>query len=1054
MTSRRSILLGLVLGAFLGVFGFSAVYAQVPRSISYQGLLVKNNQPVNGTVNIDVKIYDAAGSVLYQETEPPVVVTNGIFNIQLGGVSGTLPSSLKFDEQYYLGIDVDKTGELPHTPFVAAPYALNAQTVGGIGVSVTPQPGMLLPLDQNGKIPKAVLPASSASLTTINNDPGDGSGNITLQNGPGISILDNVGTHTITISANGAGGLFPDKTYLGHFRAGNGLQVLNSPVDTSITYLIAPNGISNTMLGTGVVSGMKLDQNVPQLGMFQDALGNLNVGVNPSLTYYAVGTSPTSGNVPPRNIGLNLSNPNVWLALQTFNAGITVNGTTNLNGPVNITPGPLTINGTPEPNVPSAASVVNYEFIDNGDMRIVGATNLIGNTFLNQTFTSAGNSTVGTNASAVNTLGSGASSNNTIGAAGSSTNTMQGSTNNLTGGINNLTGTTNNVNATTNNMGTVAGQTNNIGTGGSSANTMGAAGSGSNTLVGLTNNVNATTNNIGTTGVTTTNNVGTLGTTANNVNGTTNTMTGSVTNSIQAPTNNIGTTNAVSQNTVGNAGTSTNTLQGLANNLTATTNNVGATTATTNINIGNTLPSTTNFFGNVIHNGLGEPNAASAGAVTNYELRNLGDFQNSGATNLIGNVFMNQTLTVGGLATMNGGLTVVGPLTQSGGNATINGGANNVFGSVAGSANAIGAAGSTNTYTGQNNFNGNINQTAGTTTLLNTTTGNLQVNGTLGSTLNISLGTLSTNNGIGNAGAINTVTGATNNLTGGTNNLTGIVNNVNASTNNIGINSGNVNNIGTVSGGGISTNNIGNLNAGTNNNINGLTTVQFTGDQTYLRIAGGAASCAAAFPTSAQSELLVNGDGWFDGTIAACRLNIFGINPSCITNLATTNFSSCAGGATPINLVSSINGVPTGVGATNLTNMQNIQAQNTVQTNTTLIIGTTGTNATNITSSNPGPASINQQTPSVSGRIPTFQQYQLPLVPASGPNGGGSVTFTTVNAPGLNFDANSGIMVSYRTHNVGFPTGQLWITQTLTTVTVESSAAGDNNTVQITILRP
>ena len=157
MTSRRSILLSLVLGAFLGIFGLNSVYAQVPRIISYQGLLIKNNQPVNGQVTIDYKIYDAAGSVLYQETVSNVQVTNGIFNILLGNPgnnnSGTL--NLKFDQQYYLGVSVDGTPELPKTAFAAAPYALNAQTVGGIGVSVTPQPGMLLPLDQNGKIPKA-----------------------------------------------------------------------------------------------------------------------------------------------------------------------------------------------------------------------------------------------------------------------------------------------------------------------------------------------------------------------------------------------------------------------------------------------------------------------------------------------------------------------------------------------------------------------------------------------------------------------------------------------------------------------------------------------------------------------------------------------------------------------------------------------------------------------------------------------------------------------------------------------------------------------------------
>jgi len=200
MTSRRSMLLGLVLGAFLGALSLNVAYAQVPRSISYQGLLVKNNQPVTAQVNLHITIYDAANNKLYEESANGVQVTNGLFSVLLGGNSGVLPQSLTFDEQYYLGIDVDGTGELPHTPFVAAPYALNSQTVGGIGVSVTPQAGKLLPLDANGKVPASALPQSTLTLSTIDGMPGDANGNIHLAPGANISIIDNPTTNTITIA--------------------------------------------------------------------------------------------------------------------------------------------------------------------------------------------------------------------------------------------------------------------------------------------------------------------------------------------------------------------------------------------------------------------------------------------------------------------------------------------------------------------------------------------------------------------------------------------------------------------------------------------------------------------------------------------------------------------------------------------------------------------------------------------------------------------------------------------------------------------------------------
>ncbi len=160
------------------------VFSQVPRSISYQGLLLISGKPVNSTVSLEVRIYNAAGDTLYSESMNPVQVSGGVFNILLGGKGGNLPASLNFDEQYYLGIDVNSTGEmLPRTPFAAAPYALNSQTVGGVGVSITPQPGMLLPLDATGKFPKSVFPTSGIFITGINGVAGDGSGNVKIVSG-------------------------------------------------------------------------------------------------------------------------------------------------------------------------------------------------------------------------------------------------------------------------------------------------------------------------------------------------------------------------------------------------------------------------------------------------------------------------------------------------------------------------------------------------------------------------------------------------------------------------------------------------------------------------------------------------------------------------------------------------------------------------------------------------------------------------------------------------------------------------------------------------------
>jgi hypothetical protein len=376
MTSRRSIIASLMLGAFLSFFSLLEANAQVPRSISYQGQLIKDGTPYNGTINqMLIKIYDASGTMLFEESYGPVQVTGGVFNLLLGGAGNNLPGYLKFDQQYFLGINVDNAGELsPRTPFVASPYALNSQTVGGIGVATVPTPGMLLPLDANGKVPASALPQVDpndvGSINDVTGDPAKAM-NIDLVSSDGsVIITPNAGAFQIDLKVLSSGGT------ISAVQAGPGLQGGGST--GTVILSVAPQGITTAMLGTGVVTGIKLDQNVAGNGLIQDFLGNLNINHNATLEI--VGDA----------LGINLSNANSWLALQTFNAGITVNGTTNLNGPVNTT-GPLTINGTPEPNAATdPVGVVAFEEIINGDLRVAGFTYLQGNTRINGTLDARG----------------------------------------------------------------------------------------------------------------------------------------------------------------------------------------------------------------------------------------------------------------------------------------------------------------------------------------------------------------------------------------------------------------------------------------------------------------------------------------------------------------------------------------------------------------------------------------------------------------------------------------------------------------------------------------
>ncbi len=662
MTSRRSIIVSLMLGLFLSLFSLLEANAQVPRSISYQGQLIKDGNPYTGTINqMLIKIYDASGTMLFEESYGPVQVTGGVFNLLLGGAGNNLPGYLKFDQQYFLGINVDNAGELsPRTPFVAAPYALNSQTVGGIGVSAVPTPGMLLPLDANGKVPASALPQAAQAVSTIEGVDGDGTGNLDLDTHTpaDIAIIADPANNKIFIDYTGTSG-----GTITAVQAGPGLQGGGST--GTVILSVAPQGITTAMLGTGVVTGIKLDQNVAGNGLIQDFLGNLNINHNATLEI--VGDA----------LGLNLSNANTWLALQTFNAGLTVNGTTTLNGPVNTT-GPLTINGTPEPNAATdPVGVLAFEEIINGDLRVAGFTYLQGNTRINglldvrnTIFNTGGDVTIGDDLDLNGVLTHIGNANHTGHTTQTGDYTSTGTITH-TGAIantGNMTNTGNNVTFNVN-----SGATNNVTVNGVPEPNVTSAG-----LVTqweLIDNgdfrVNGATNLIGNTFLNGTLNVAGASTLTGVTNNGSLTQNGAVTQSGGIVT--LGGATTIN-NTLDVTGAST--FAGITNNGILTQNGVSTFNATVNV----TGPNITNLGGAVNITGL---TTANGGINSNGTLNQVGATNITGLVTLIGN--MNQT----------GNMAITGNLSNTG---------NVTLGSNANTVNTYGGPGSSSRFNGTSNF--------------------------------------------------------------------------------------------------------------------------------------------------------------------------------------------------------------------------------------------------------------------------------------------------------------------------------------------------------------
>src|ERR1043165_5215110 len=115
----------------------NAVFAQAPRTISYQGLLEtsKGAAVPDGQHLLAIKLYATrTGKIVLYTKEDTVATHNGFFSILLDSI----PDSLSFDKAVYLAPPGDGTGEIgERSPLASVPYALNVQPPGPAITKIT-----------------------------------------------------------------------------------------------------------------------------------------------------------------------------------------------------------------------------------------------------------------------------------------------------------------------------------------------------------------------------------------------------------------------------------------------------------------------------------------------------------------------------------------------------------------------------------------------------------------------------------------------------------------------------------------------------------------------------------------------------------------------------------------------------------------------------------------------------------------------------------------------------------------------------------------------------
>ncbi len=132
---RRGQCTGIVLIVMWTLCMVGIAFTQVPKKISYQGVLIdaETGDPLVGTYNVTFKIYDqlTGGTLLWSESQDIATDSSGVFSVTLGSVT---PLNLEFDQPTWLEVVVGTEVLTPRREIVSVPYAfhsMNADSLGG-----------------------------------------------------------------------------------------------------------------------------------------------------------------------------------------------------------------------------------------------------------------------------------------------------------------------------------------------------------------------------------------------------------------------------------------------------------------------------------------------------------------------------------------------------------------------------------------------------------------------------------------------------------------------------------------------------------------------------------------------------------------------------------------------------------------------------------------------------------------------------------------------------------------------------------------------------------
>ncbi|MDQ7780933.1 MAG: hypothetical protein RDV41_14645 [Planctomycetota bacterium] len=183
----------------------------IPQLISFQGRLTDSlGNPLTGPYSIVFSIYDVSsgGSPIWQETQPAVPVTDGIYNVYLGSVT---PLNLPFDVDCWLALKVGADPEMtPRYRLASAAYAYRSAVSNSVATNgVTSDAildGTIVNADISGAA--AITPSKISGTAWTGSNDGAGSGlDADLLDGQQAAAFSTTGhTHSTLTAGTGLSG--------------------------------------------------------------------------------------------------------------------------------------------------------------------------------------------------------------------------------------------------------------------------------------------------------------------------------------------------------------------------------------------------------------------------------------------------------------------------------------------------------------------------------------------------------------------------------------------------------------------------------------------------------------------------------------------------------------------------------------------------------------------------------------------------------------------------------------------------------------------------------